>query len=289
MIAPGRPVGQELQRQRGAPDDLAPATLVARRGDPPQPVVDRLVEQLARVVLRVRPRLLALLEDERRALAVIEGEARADTRLRALERDGRRERQRQLGRGEDGAAVGDGDVRRSRARSRTAARPRRWKCSEPFTQRTRRIRRWRCVPCRRSSTGMKSTSSPTPSSDRKRVMSTFVSGTYSCFDVHWQRMGAIRKKPPRSASRIDAEHAGRVEAAGAVPVDRALGADERRGVQVADDAVLGDRQVVVTRGVGHAAILRLAWWPRSTAGSGRGRRRRPSARVRRVGRRCPRR
>ncbi len=34
-------------------------------------------------------------------------------------------------------------------------------------------------------------------------MSTFVSGTYSCFDVHRQRSGAIRKKPPRSASRID--------------------------------------------------------------------------------------
>ena len=52
-----RPVRQELQRQRGTPDDLAPPSLVARRRDPAQPVVDRLVEQLARVVLGVRPRL----------------------------------------------------------------------------------------------------------------------------------------------------------------------------------------------------------------------------------------
>ena len=55
------------------------------------------------------------------------------------------------------------------------------------------------------------------------------------------------------------EHARPVEAVGAEPVDRAVGADERGRVQVADDAVLRDRQVVMTRGVGHAAILRLAW------------------------------
>jgi hypothetical protein len=39
------------------------------------------------------------------------------------------------------------------------------------------------------------------------------------------------------------EHARRVEAGAAVPVDRAVGADERDRVQVADQAVLRDRQV----------------------------------------------
>ena len=41
-----------------------------------------------------------------------------------------------------------------------------------------------------------------------------------------------------------AEDARRIEARAAVPVDRAVGADEGDRVQVADDAVLGDRQVV---------------------------------------------
>ena len=44
-----------------------------------------------------------------------------------------------------------------------------------------------------------------------------------------------------------AEQAGRVEALGAEPVDRALVADERDGVQVADDPVVLDRQVAARR------------------------------------------
>ena len=42
-----------------------------------------------------------------------------------------------------------------------------------------------------------------------------------------------------------AEHAGGVEALGAEPVDRALVADERHRVEVADDAVILDRQVTL--------------------------------------------
>ena len=44
------------------------------------------------------------------------------------------------------------------------------------------------------------------------------------------------------------EDARRVEARAAVPVDRPVGADERDGAQVADDSVLGDRQVRGLRG-----------------------------------------
>ena len=61
---------------------------------------------------------------------------------------------------------------------------------------------------------------------------------------------AVRRNPEEAAAlRVEdrSEHAGGVEAARAVPVDRALGTNERRRVQVADDAVLRDRQVVVTR------------------------------------------
>jgi hypothetical protein len=39
------------------------------------------------------------------------------------------------------------------------------------------------------------------------------------------------------------EDARRVESRGAVPIDRPVGADERDGVQVADQAMLGDRKV----------------------------------------------
>jgi hypothetical protein len=39
------------------------------------------------------------------------------------------------------------------------------------------------------------------------------------------------------------EDARRVEARAAVPVDRPIGADQRDGVQIADQAVLGDGQV----------------------------------------------
>ena len=64
---------------------------------------------------------------------------------------------------------------------------------------------------------------------------------------------AWRPSPRRRAQRVEAalvlvedraEHARRVERRAAVPVDRAVGADERDRVQVADEAVLGDREVV---------------------------------------------
>jgi hypothetical protein len=39
------------------------------------------------------------------------------------------------------------------------------------------------------------------------------------------------------------EHRRRIKALWAVPVDRAVGSDERRAVEIADDAVLGHRQI----------------------------------------------
>ena len=57
-----------------------------------------------------------------------------------------------------------------------------------------------------------------------------------------------RREPVPPAARLvedRAEYARAVEAIGAVPVDRALGADEGDRAQVADDPVLLDRQVVL--------------------------------------------
>ena len=251
-----RAVRQELQRQRGTPHDLAPPTLIARCRDPTQPVVDGLVEQLSRVVLRVRPRLVALLEDERRALALIEGEGGADACLRALERDASRERQRQIGRREDRAVVGDGDVRLRAAvvearldlglevqRALDAEHP----AHEPLV-----VRPLLAVVDRH---------------EVDHLADAVLAEETGDEDVRVRHVELLRRPlaldgreaEEAAALRVEdrAEHAGRVEAAVAVPVDRAVSADERGRVQVADDAVLRDRQVVVSRSVGHAAILRL--------------------------------
>ena len=57
-----------------------------------------------------------------------------------------------------------------------------------------------------------------------------------------------RRSDPVEAAAVlvedRAEHARRVEARAAVPVDPSVRADQRDAVQIADDAVLGDRQVI---------------------------------------------
>ena len=58
------------------------------------------------------------------------------------------------------------------------------------------------------------------------------------------------ERPVAAAAGVEkrAEHARRVDARRAVPVDRPLGAHQRDRVQVADHAVLGDREVAARRG-----------------------------------------
>ena len=67
----------------------------------------------------------------------------------------------------------------ARARSRTGAASRARSASSPRTTRTSRTSRWRSVALP-SMTGMKSTTSPTPSGVRNRVIRIAVSGKYSC-------------------------------------------------------------------------------------------------------------
>src|SRR3954453_18130679 len=64
---------------------------------------------------------------------------------------------------------------------------------------TIRTRRWRAGPFPGAG-GMKSTTSPTPSSARKRVMRIAVSGRYSCLVVYPVPFGLTLPCPPRSGS-----------------------------------------------------------------------------------------
>ena len=56
-------------------------------------------------------------------------------------------------------------------------------------------------------------------------------------------VGSILKCPPRSSSSSEPKMLGRIEARGAEPIDGAVGCDECRSLQVADQAVIGDERV----------------------------------------------
>lgn len=70
----------------------------------------------------------------------------------------------------------------------------------PRTHRTSRTSRWFGVACVLLVTGMKSITSPTPTSVRNRVMRMAVSGRYSCLVWKAPCDGRILKWPPFSWS-----------------------------------------------------------------------------------------
>jgi hypothetical protein len=72
--------------------------------------------------------------------------------------------------------------------------------------------------------------------------------------------GEIRNRPPVVGVEERREDARRVKAWVAVPVDRPVGADEGDGVQVADQAVLGDGQVARPRYLPNSAGHDLPSW-----------------------------
>ena len=84
---------------------------------------------------------------------------------------------------------------------------------------------------------MKSWTSLTPSGERKRVMSTLVSGRYICFVCDPDPEG----RDPVEAAPVSVEHRGEhartVERVGAAPVDRSIGAHQRDAALVPDDSV----------------------------------------------------
>ena len=171
----GRPVGQELQRQRRTHHHLAPPPAVRRAREPATPVVDRPGEEVAPVLLGARVRRRALLEHERRALARGERELSADAELGLLERDSARQRKRQARRRKNCAPLDQLALRplaavveaRLDLDAEADLAPHAEHAPDQLLP----------VAPTRSSTGMKSRTSPIPSCDENRVIRTFVSGT----------------------------------------------------------------------------------------------------------------
>ena len=210
-MAPGRAVGQQLQRQRRAAHHLAPAAAVGAAGDPAPPVVGRLVEELAARTRGATGRECWPSSGMRSSTKVrpspaVDRELRPHVAAGALERHRRVERQRQVGRRRRPRRARPASAGGARGRSRSAARGRAAGASRPRTPCT-----WRTIQCRSTSTldtGMKSTSSQTPFGDRKRVMRTLVSGRYSCLQVASGSFGPMRKRPPRRSSRMRRRRSG---------------------------------------------------------------------------------
>src|SRR5262249_53420036 len=90
-----RLIGQELQRQRGTVDHLAPAAGVLRLRDPVDPVRDGLVVKARRLCLGERGRVLG--QDEARGLAALQRELGGDAVGGCCQRQRGAERQRQGG------------------------------------------------------------------------------------------------------------------------------------------------------------------------------------------------
>ena len=93
-----------------------------------------------------------------------------------------------------------------RAKS-NAGRQSRRKRTDPRTARTTRTIWWIFLTSRGPWTGMKSTTSPTPWSLRKRVTRTLLSGMYICLCCASYRL-AMRNEPPFWSSRIAAKTLG---------------------------------------------------------------------------------
>jgi hypothetical protein len=194
-----------------------------------------------------------MLEDERRALAFLElkrsvriAAPHLDRRL-GLERDART------------GALNSTPARCRSARCRSRPKPNRGAHSSsnrirPRTPSTRRINRSRRTPSRPSPTGMKSWTSQTPSGVRKRVISTLVSGKYSCLFCTSPPAGRSAKWPTTVGVEQRREDARRVKPRGAVPVDGSVHADERHRMQIPDHTMVGDRRIACSA---HRAGARL--------------------------------
>ena len=106
---------------------------------------------------------------------------------------------------------------------------------------------------------MKSMTSPTPPSVMNRVMSTAVSGKYSCFETNVSSAGATRKRPPLCASSSAPNTLGESNRGTQDQSTDPSDGHQSGGLQVPDQPVLRDRWVVV----GHVRSLRrsraLTW------------------------------
>ena len=270
---PGRRVGQQLQRQRRALHGLAPAAAVARPGEPPAPVEHGGVERLGGLLLRVRPCDVVVgdaLEHERLRLAGAEVERRMHAAVAALEpalraqrvRDRALQRERQLRRAEQHAVRVHLDL----------------VVGAPVVEPRLHLDLPRDVAAHDHDAPDQpvSVEAGVDRLDRHEVLHLADSALGEEARDQDVGVGEVQlPRRPRHAGRADrveaavagvedrAEHARRVERRAAVPVDRARGADERDRVQVAYEAVLGDRQVLQREiaGVRHQRLnsSSIAW------------------------------
>jgi hypothetical protein len=105
------PIGEELQRRRGAVDHLSPSAAVAELAEPLSPEPPGFVEQLLCLRLADRRHLFAALESERSRFARSELELCRDPGAGRAEPDGSGQRERVAGCLEHGATLLDGHGR----------------------------------------------------------------------------------------------------------------------------------------------------------------------------------
>ena len=246
---------------------LAPAPLVARRGEPPPPVLDGVVERLACFVLRIGTRRVVLghpLEDERRALARTQRDLTGHARLGGGQRRRRLERQGHARRAKHHPVlVKDDDVGITAVLEAGLD-------LDPELQ----------LPANADD----APDEPVPINvsqrlvDRHEVLHLAHPGLGQKAGDEDIRVGEVELlRRPALGRRGDAvvaaalavqdgpEHARRVEMGAAVPVDGPVGAHERRCMQVPDDPVLGDREVARERGARARRRRRLRHVPHAHA------------------------
>ena len=262
-----RQVREQLERDRRAVDDLAPAPAIGALTDPrgarSRPCRTE-GDAPPAASSQTAPGLPTESTNEARSPRPSVSSATARFPVR-LELDRRRSQLAHRVGGEERRQlpIDRQPVRRARVVERGPARQRgsAWSRARPRCGARSRNR------CR--SSGMKSVISPTPPSVKKRVTSTAVPGQVELLRRERLPDGLEREAAAGVGVEDRAEQAGRVEALGAEPVDRALVADERDRVQVADDAVVLDREVAAG-----AALAARAGAPAPRAPSTRPRRRR---------------
>ena len=240
----GGSVGEQLQGQGGSVHHLAPAPAVGRLSEPAAPVADGAVEGLAGLLLVDHARLLVGVADLKRegaAVTRVQHVGGADALLSALHPHLRLQHQRKVGRPEDRSQLGD---------DRLVLGP----------------------GVIEAGLALELEGHLAAHADHAAHQPTAVGGVavdghevlHLAHPVRRQEAGdedvgigevelpggvaVVCRRDPVVAALLGVEdgreHARRVEPLRAVPVDRAVGADQGDRVQVADDAVLLDREVV---------------------------------------------
>jgi len=230
---------------------LAPPPPVARLGEPAPPEVDRFLEGGQRLLLGVRPRHIGavdLLEHESGALTLTETEAPGDSLTCGRARIHRSlERETEIGRSEHEPVLVLNHV--------VLVSP----VVEPWLHRDPEAHGAPHDP-NAANEPLPMGRSPLGDGHEVRDLAHPLGGEEArdqdvrLRQVELPRRPAVARGSDAVVAAVlavedGAEDARGVEARAAVPVDRAVGADQGDRVEITDDAVFGDRQIVVDEGV----------------------------------------